>query len=99
MSIAGFAKLLLGSDEEAVTLYRRSVEMNRNHPLTYFHLAAALAHLNRLEEAQYTVQAGLALNPAFTVHRSRVSGLSDNPTYLAQHARVIEGMRKAAVPE
>jgi TolB-like protein/class 3 adenylate cyclase/Flp pilus assembly protein TadD len=99
MSIAGFAKILLGSDDEAVARYRRSIEMNRNHPLTCFHLAAALAHLNRLEEAQYTVQAGLALNPAFTVHRYRVSGLSDNQTYLAQHARVVEGMRKAGVPE
>jgi TolB-like protein/class 3 adenylate cyclase/Flp pilus assembly protein TadD len=99
MHIAGFAKLLLGSDEEAVTWLRHTIEMNRNHSLAHFWLAAALAHLNRLEEAQFAVQAGLALNPAFTVHRYRVSNVSDNPTFLAQRERLIEGMRKAGVPE
>ena len=74
MSIAGFAKLLLGSDEEAVTLYRRSVEMNRNHPLAYFHLAATLAHLDRLDEARHAVQAGHALDPTFTMRQYQASG-------------------------
>ena len=32
MLIAGYAKLLLGSDEEAVTRLRRSIEINRNYP-------------------------------------------------------------------
>ncbi|HTG25268.1 MAG TPA: tetratricopeptide repeat protein [Reyranella sp.] len=99
MSIAGFAKLLLGSDEEAVTLYRRSAEMNRNHPLAHFHLAATLAHLDRLDEAQHAVQAGQALDPTFTMRQYQASALSDNPTYLAQRERAVEGLRKAAVPE
>jgi hypothetical protein len=45
------------------------------------------------------VQAGLALDPTFTVRRYR-SGLStDNPTYFAGRERMNEGMRKAGVPE
>jgi hypothetical protein len=73
--------------------------MNRNRPNTYFTLAAALAHLDRLDEARSAVQAGLALAPSFTVHQFRAGAPSDNPTFLAQRKRVVEGMLKAGVPE
>jgi hypothetical protein len=33
MSIAAFAKLYLGRDEEAVTWFRRAIETNRNYPV------------------------------------------------------------------
>jgi hypothetical protein len=52
MIFAGFAKLELGADEEAVARFRHSVEINRNHPRTHFRLAAALTHLGRLDEAR-----------------------------------------------
>jgi tetratricopeptide (TPR) repeat protein len=97
---AGFAKLQLGADEEAVALFRRSVEINRNHPRTHFFLSAALAHLGRLDEARSAVQAGLALDPTFTISPfRRISVASDNPTFLAGRERLIEGMRIAGVPE
>ncbi len=99
MFIGGAAKLYLGSDEEAVAWFRRSVETNRNFPSTQFYLAAALAHLGRLDEARAATQAGLALDPTFTVSRFRVGASSDNPTYLAQRERIYDGMRKAGVPE
>src|SRR5262249_39119821 len=93
LGVAGVAKLLLGSDEEAVTRFYRVLEMNRNYPRAYFWLAAALAHLHRLDEAQSMVQAGLALDPNFTIRRFNAAALSDNPIYLAQRGRVAEGMR------
>lgn len=99
MGIAGFAKLLLGSDEEAVTRYRRAIEINRNYPITYFWLATALAHLDRLDEARSMVRAGLALAPTFTIRRFHAGAPSDNPTFLAQGQRLVKGMRKAGVPE
>jgi tetratricopeptide (TPR) repeat protein len=99
MNFAGLAKLQLGADEEAVARFRRSVEINRNHPRTHFFLAAALAHLGRLDEARSAVQAGLALDPTFTVSRIRTNVPSDNPTFLAGRARTYEGMRMAGVPE
>ncbi|MFZ0150606.1 MAG: tetratricopeptide repeat protein [Xanthobacteraceae bacterium] len=99
MMYAGFAKLLLGADEQAVARLRGSVEMNRNFPLAHFYLAAALAHLGRLDEARYAVQAGLALDPTFTISRFRARASSDNPTYLNQRERVRDGMRKAGLPE
>jgi TolB-like protein len=96
---AGLAKLLLGSDEEAVTQLRRSIEINLNYPNSYFWLAAALVHLDRLDEARSAVQAGLALAPTFTMRRYRAGAPSDNPIYLAQRERVAEGLRKAGLPE
>jgi TolB-like protein/DNA-binding winged helix-turn-helix (wHTH) protein/Flp pilus assembly protein TadD len=96
---AGLAKLQLGADEEAVARFRCSVDINRNLPGAHFFLAAALAHLGRLDEARSAVQAGLALNPAFTISRFRNNVPSDNSTYLAKRERLYEGMRIAGVPE
>ena len=66
-----------------------------------FNLAAALAQLGRLDEARSAVKAGLALNPTFTVSRARAAwtAMSDDPTYLAQLEPILEGMRKAGLPE
>jgi tetratricopeptide (TPR) repeat protein len=99
MFIAGVAKLQLGSDEEAVTWERRSIDANRNLPLAHFNLAAALAHLGRLDEARTAVEAGLAHDPTFTVERWRSIKMSDNPTFLAQRERIRDGLRKAGVPQ
>jgi TolB-like protein/tetratricopeptide (TPR) repeat protein len=99
MYIAALAKLLIGAYDDGVARLRRSIELNRNYPMAHFQLAAALAHLGRLEEARSAVQAGLALNPAFTLRRYRAAAPSDNPTFLAQRERIYEGMRKAGVPQ
>jgi len=47
------------------------------------------------------VQAGLALDPSFTIRRFRdvTNAQSDNPTFLAGRDRAIEGMHLAGVPE
>jgi hypothetical protein len=55
--------------------------------------------LGRFADARLTVQAGLALDPSFTVSRFRKGALSSNPTYLALRERIHEGMHKAGVPE
>jgi TolB-like protein/Flp pilus assembly protein TadD len=99
MMFAGFAKLQLGADQEAVARFRRSVEINRNHPRAHIYLATALAHLGRLDEARSAAQTGLALDPTFTISRFRANVPSDNPTYLAGRERFYEGMRMAGVPE
>jgi tetratricopeptide (TPR) repeat protein len=90
---------MLGADEEGVAWAGRAAETNPNAPITHFNLAAALAHLGRLQEARLAVEAGLALNPRFTIRGYGAGAQSDNPKYLAQRERMIEGMRKAGVPE
>jgi TolB-like protein len=101
VAIAGVAKNLLGNWEQAVAVFRQSIEANRNHPYAHFMLAAALAQLGRLEEAHSAVKAGLALYPTFAICRGRVAwtAMSDDRTFLAQFEPILEGMRKAGVPE
>jgi tetratricopeptide (TPR) repeat protein len=97
----GLAKLWQGADAEAIVWLRRSLEANRNHPGAHFNLAAALALIGELDEARATAQAGLALNPNFTIRRYRdaSNARSNNPTFLAGGDRAIKGMRLAGVPE
>ena len=97
----GLAKAQLGADAEAVIWMRRGLDANRNYSVTHFDLAAVLARLGKLDEARAAVNAGLALDPRFTIRRYRdvTYSNSDNPTYRAGRERLIEGMRMAGVPE
>ena len=96
----GIAKVALNADTEAVAWLRRGLEANRNYAPAHFHLAAVLARLGDVDEARTTAQAGLALDPTFTIRRFRASNAwSDNPAYLAGRERQCEGMRLAGVSE
>jgi tetratricopeptide (TPR) repeat protein len=101
MAMVGLAKVQLGADAEAVVWMRRGLDANRNISVAHFDLAAALARLGKLDEARAYVNAGLALDPRFTIRRYRdvTYANSDNPTYRAGRERLIEGMRMAGVPE
>jgi TolB-like protein/class 3 adenylate cyclase len=101
MNSAGLAKLFLGSYEQAVVWCQRAIEANRNFPHPHFLLGSALAHLGRLDEARSATTTGLALNPAFSISRARAAWtpMSGDTTYLTSIDPVLEGMRKAGVPE
>jgi TolB-like protein len=100
MMFVGIAKIQVKADSEALAWLRRSIEANRNFPLAHFHLAVALAQLGLLDEARATAQAGLRLEPGFTIRRFRAgAAASDNPRFLAGRERFYEGMRMAGVPE
>jgi hypothetical protein len=75
------------------------LDANRNFAGGHFFLASALALTGQLGEARAAAQAGLALDPTYTIRRFRAGVSSDNPTYLAGRERMYEGMRKAGVPE
>ena len=96
---AGAARIYLGRDQEAAPWLRRSIEVNRSFAYSHFLLAAALARLGRLQEARSEAQAGLTLNPGLTIARFRAGGLTDDPNVVAGRERVINGLRKAGVPE
>jgi tetratricopeptide (TPR) repeat protein len=97
--IVGLAKFWLGADAEALVWLRRGLDANRNHLTAHFLLAAVLAHVGELHEARAAAQAGLALNPSFTIRRARTNTPSTHPVYLAGLDRAIEGMRLAGLPE
>src|ERR1700733_5130789 len=101
MTQAGIAKNLLGLWEQAVAWFRRAIEANRNYPHQYFAMSAALAQLVRLDEARSAINAGLALNPTFAVSRFRanLAARCEDQRFLAQLEPILEGMRKAGLPE
>ena len=100
MLIVGFAKLHSNRDEESVAWLNRSIELNPNNPVVHFSLAAALAHLGRIEEAREAGRAGLELDPSFSSARLRRSmTFSDNPVFLVRRERLYEGMREAGLRE
>jgi TolB-like protein/class 3 adenylate cyclase len=98
MMIAANAKLWAGHHEDAVARLSRAIELDSNEPMRHFYLAAALAHLGRMEEAREATHAGLELNPGFTIPWDLAAGPS-HPVFLASRERVHEGMRLAGVPE
>ena len=95
VGLMALAKQHLGAYEDALNLYRSSIELNRNYSTLRFDYAATLVELGRLDEARAEVQAGLALNPGFTIRRYRDGAQSDNPVFLKGRERMIEDMRKA----
>jgi TolB-like protein/tetratricopeptide (TPR) repeat protein len=99
ISLLGIADLFLGRLESAVERLRKSVEMNPQLALPQFFLAAALALDGRSTEAQEARDAGLRLDPNFTVARFRNEARSKNPTFLEQRKRIYEGLILAGVPE
>ncbi|MFO1115586.1 MAG: adenylate/guanylate cyclase domain-containing protein [Beijerinckiaceae bacterium] len=96
----GLAKAQCGADEEAEKWIRRSLEANPNYSVRYFDLAAVLSRLGKSDEARIAVQAGLKLDPHFTIRRYRdiAYASSDDPVYRAGRDRLIEGMFKAETP-
>jgi tetratricopeptide (TPR) repeat protein len=99
MYAIGAAKLHLGAYEDASEWLVRSVAANQNYPISHFFLAAALGQLGEVEWARAEAQAGLTLNPTFTVSRFRDGAESDDPIFLKGRKNVYDGMRKAGVPE
>jgi len=96
----GMAKLHANADLEALDWLRRSIEANPNYVLSHFHLAGALAMMGDLREARSSADAGLALDPNFTIRRRRMNAwVLDTPVWLARRERFYEGMRLAGVPE
>jgi len=97
----GLANVQLGADAEAVVWFRQGIDANRNFSVAHFHLAAALARLGKLDEACAAVNAGLALDPCFTIRRYRdfTYATGDSSPSRAGRERVAEGMRMAGVPE
>ena len=98
-AIVGFAKNSLGRYEEAIAWLQQGISRNSKFAMAHFHLGSALAHLGRMDEGRAAAAAGLALDPRFNLASFRAAQLTDDPYYLAWRERVIEGMRKAGVPE
>ena len=62
-------------------------------------LAAANAWAGHMKEAKDAAAQLQKVYPGFTVQNLLGWDLTDNPTFNAQSQRIVEGLRKAGVPE
>lgn len=62
-------------------------------------LAAGYAWTGKEEAARAAVGRILELKPGYTVRKWANEGWSDDPTFLAEYALIVEGLRKAGLPE
>jgi TolB-like protein/tetratricopeptide (TPR) repeat protein len=88
----------LAKDNDAIEWCRRSVAVSPFW-IAYVDLASAYAWTGRTGEAHAAVAELLKLMPHYTVDRWANEKFSDNPIFLAQYQRIIEGLRKAGLPE
>ena len=89
------AHLLMGKHEEAAEWAQRSIAVNGQWPAAYWNLAAAYGHLGRSADAADAVSRLLTLAPWHRLsHFVRIQ-----PSYETRHATLLEGLRKAGLPE
>jgi adenylate cyclase len=89
----GFALIELGRFDEAIVSGKKALRQNPSYETAYRCLAAAFAHLGRDPEAREAAARLLEFEPAFTISAwiARAGQSKAN--------RLIEGLRKAGLPE
>ena len=85
--------------EQAIEWCGKSIASGTPDMYPYVDLAAANAWAGHDKEAKEAVGAIAKLYPGFTVQTWAGIHWSDDPTFNAQYARIVEGLRKAGLPE
>ena len=87
--------------EQAIEWCRKAIAGSPNYGFwfPYVALAAANAWAGHEKEASETVAQLQKARPGFTVQTWAGIHWTDDPTFNAQYARIVEGLRKAGVPE
>jgi adenylate cyclase len=93
------ARISIGEDLLAVEAARKGIAANRDHGRNYAALASASAHLGRMDEAKSALQELRRVQPGITVTRYRRILTSDDPVAIKANARLLDGLRKAGLPD
>jgi tetratricopeptide (TPR) repeat protein len=97
-----WALLMLQQDDLAIEWLRRTVKRVQN-PVSYALLASTLALTGRQAEATEVLKQYLSLkdttSKTIAEFRPQHRAASDNPKWLAYSDRLVEGLRKAGMPE
>jgi adenylate cyclase len=81
---------------EAIAAYRRTISRNPDFSSAHLQLAATYAQLGRLEEAKAEAAQTLRRDPSYSIQRYATRLPLKNAAALA---RLVDGMRKAGLPE
>ncbi len=85
--------------EEAIEWCQKSIATNAGFWVPYVDLIAANGGLGREAEAKAAIDGLHKLMPGFTVQDWANIDWSDNPQFQREYARIVEGLRKAGLPE
>lgn len=88
----------LGQDEETIEWCRKSIAINP-YWLVYIDLISAYGWKGQQEEARAAIREFDKLMPKYTATKYANEHWSDNPVFVVQYARIVEGLRKAGLPE
>jgi adenylate cyclase len=101
--VKGWAYAMLKEDAQAIDWFRRSVATAPEFPEPQRLLAAELALNGQETEAREMLQRYLSLSATrvrtIAQYRALAKTFSDHPTFVAYADRMIEGLRKAGMPE
>jgi adenylate cyclase len=86
----------LGQYSEAVSLLRRRILRNPETDVSRVLLAASLGQMGLIDEAREAWREAVEVNPSFSLEQRRNVLPYKNP---ADFDRIVEGLRKAGVPE
>jgi adenylate cyclase len=91
----------LARDAQAIEWCNKSIATGKTFWFAYVDLASAYAWRGQKAEASAAVAELLKLRPGYTVQRleQEGSGVSDNPAFRKEYQRIVEGARKAGLPE
>ena len=85
--------------ERAVEWCQKSIATNAEFWIPYVDLTAANGWLGRETEAKAAINGLHKLMPGFTVQNWANIKWSDNPQFQREYARIVDGLRKAGMPE
>jgi hypothetical protein len=85
--------------EQAITWCDKALAGAPETLYAWVHLAAANAWAGHGKEASEAVAQLLKIHPGYTVQTYAGTHFSDDPTFNTQRARIVEGLRKAGLPE
>jgi class 3 adenylate cyclase/TolB-like protein/Flp pilus assembly protein TadD len=85
--------------DKAIAWCNKSIATNADYWLPYADLAAAYAWTGRDAEARAAVAELLKLMPGYTVRKWLDASASDNSTFRGEYQRIVDGLRKAGLPE
>jgi tetratricopeptide (TPR) repeat protein len=88
----------LAQDDAAIGWCRKSIAV-APFWFAYVDIASAYAWKGEPGEARQAVQELLKLMPGYTVHKLATASYSDNPQFLIEYQRIVDGARKAGLPE
>jgi tetratricopeptide (TPR) repeat protein len=88
----------LAQDDKAIEWCQRSVAI-APYWFAYVDLASAYAWKGEQENGHNAVQALLKMKPGYTVSKLAAEDWSKEPAFVKQYARIVEGARKAGLPQ